>query len=954
MFEKSVEPIKNLIICNPYVEPDKHWQYNKELKKFKLVKGRRPAGFLIATQKNKIVDDPGEFQSLDLVNKIREAVRKWRADGYPNVTNVTKELLTFWNDRTDEEESFFFCQLEAIETIIWITEVLDIKKDDIAIPSDGSEYRRLCTKMATGTGKTIVMAMLIAWQVINKSINSNDGRFSKNILIVAPGLTVKKRLEVLNPSNPNNYFDAFRIVPNSLYERLYESNITIHNWHTITPLEDNKHGVVRKGSESDFAFARRVLEHNSKVIVINDEAHHAYREVSFKQFKKTLIKTTEWIMGLDRIHKAVGIQMCYDFSATPFITTGKNVAEEMLFKWIISDFSLNDAIESGLTKTPRIGIRDDSGKLDKNYKSRFYHMYLDEEVKSNLLQKAKPDEQLPNLVSNAYMILSEDWASTKNMWDKHNKKNHMPQIPPVMVSICNTTATASRVKYSFIEKKIGVDDLSESEHILHIDSTTLRKAEEGFEYGEKNEAEVLRQKNNTIGKAGMPGEKIRNVIAVQMINEGWDAKNVTHILGLRAFSSQLLCEQVVGRGLRRMSYEINPETNLLDPEYVNIFGVPFTFLPHEGNVKEPPDVKLTIMIKPDMTKLEHELSWPNIERVDLSYTSMLTVDWGQIEPLHLRADEISTTVGMAAVLEGKPSPDTMSYIDLENLNKRIRVQTIVFIAARDVYLSIKKSWKGNKKFLLIQVIKLVEEFIRLDKINVAGISENNLRKKITIMFNMQSVVQHVCDAIKEKSIASSHILLNAQHPMKSTGMMRPWYTKRLTDYVKKSHINLAVYDSKWEIATGNELERNNNVMSWVKNNHIGFIIKYAYRGQTHEYYPDFIVRLKNNVMLVLEIKGQDSEQDKAKRKYLKDWINAVNKDGRYGTWAWDVAFHQTEVQGIISKHMKTNATSNVTAKCPACNKFVKKRQLIEKEFGFRMVNGIIRPQSWCRKCRSMS
>jgi len=953
--ENEPKPIKNLIICNPYREPDQHWKYNHGLKKFELKNIRRPAGFLIATKNNKTSDDPGKFQELELVNHIRKRVSKWRGDGYPNITNATRQLLKFWKEREGEENKFFYCQLEAIETLIWCTEARKHEKIGIDIPTDGSRYQRLCVKMATGTGKTVVMAMLIAWQVINKAMYPNDQRFSKNILIVAPGLTVKKRLEVLNPKTPQNYFELFRIIPDALYEKMNEARIVVHNWHTLVPIEVKKHSVVKKGPESNSAFAKRILDNGSKnIIVINDEAHHAYRPIVKSTNTNDKIKTTLWMEGLDKIDMARCIKACYDFSATPFISTGKKAAEEMLFKWIVSDFSLNDAIESGLTKTPRIAVRDDSGEFDSNYKSRFYHLYLDPEVKPNLVKNKKPEEALPDLVTNAYMLLSQDWLKRKITWDAHNKKNKLPLIPPVMVSICNKTNTAARIKYSFVKKTIGVDELSNPEHILHIDTFTLRKAEEKNEIGDaSNEAEWLRIQSNTVGKVGLPGENLRNIIAVQMINEGWDARNVTHIIGLRAFSSQLLCEQVVGRGLRRMSYEVNPETGLLNPEYVNIFGVPFTFLPHEGSNGNGGTGDMLTMIEPEQDKAGHEISWPNLERINYTYTTILKINWREVKTLKLRSDKISTSAGMAEVLEGKPRPDTMTYIDLEKLNKTIRLQTIIFTAAKDVYLDMRDSWVGNMQFLLMQIIKLTEEFIRRGKIEIIN-EKNELRKQVTVLFNMHNVVRHVCNSIKEKNVLSTQILLNPQTPIKSTGMMRTWYTKKQTEFANKNHINLAVYDNSWELATGNEFERNSDVVSWVKNNHIGFVIKYTYKGVPHEYYPDFIIKLKNNVMLVLEVKGQDDDQNRTKRRYLKEWTDAINENGSYGTWSYDVAFHQTEVRGIISKHMKTEVTAKTAARCPSCRKTAVGRQGIEKEFGFRTIGGVIRPQSWCKKCRSLS
>lgn len=942
--------IPNLIICNPYDAPSHHWKYDRSKRKFGLVPKRRPAGFLMASSDSKMFDDPGEFRELEMVNTIRDRVDEWRAKGYPNVTGITRNLLDFWREPTRRENRLFFCQLEAIETLIWLVEAHDSEKQGINIPSDGGKFQRLCCKMATGTGKTVVMAMLIAWQVINKVTYPQDTRFSKNILIMAPGLTVKSRLQVLLPTNDDNIYDQFSIVPEPFWQKLFQGRFKIHNWHTLMPETDAPKSVVKLGPESNTAFSKRILGHDyPNIIVINDEAHHAYRadEKQAKNIaKKELERDRRWIEGLDNIHDSRNIVRCFDFSATPFIPSGKNVTEDTLFEWIVSDFSLSDAIESGLTKTPRIVIRDDSNLFARDYRSRFYHLYRDDEVKPDLNRRAMPHEKLPDLVSNAYILLGQDWIATKKIWDESGSR-----IPPVMISVCNKTETAARVMHSFEKNRFDLPELSTPEHLLHIDSTTINKAEEKDSV-EAGREESLREKVDTVGKQGRPGEQVRNIVAVQMLSEGWDARNVTHIMGLRAFTSQLLCEQVVGRGLRRTSYEIDPETNLFSPEYVNVFGIPFTFLPHEGGDGPPPPPTSTTRIEPDPDKSEHRISWPNIDRIDIGLLPKLSIDWKKIKPLKLQSDGVSLTAGMAQVLAGKPHVDKMTEIDLRELDGEIRLQRVIFLAARDVYDTIQPGWNGNKEILLAQIVKLTDGFIRSDKVLVTDVLDDVLRTKMTILFNMQKVVSSIYKAITDSSVTSRNILLNTIKPIKSTADMRPWYTKKPAEHTTKSHINMAVYDSRWEMSTGQELERNRNVVSWVRNDHIGFGIKYMYNGILHDYWPDFLIHLKNNITLVLEIKGADSDQNRAKRGQLEEWVDVVNEDGRYGTWAWDVAFHPSEVRGIIAKHSKTNASAVEDVKCPRCGATAGSRQETEKLFGFRNIDGLVRPQSWCKKCRS--
>ncbi len=541
--------INQLIINSPYKEPSHYWSYDRETRSFTLKEGRRPAGYVIASENSKSFDDPGVFIEIPLVNTIRPRVRTWREAGFPGVTGITKRLLEHWhNPEEREHRRFFFCQLEAIETLIWLTEAAESEKVGIEIPSDGGLFKRLCSKMATGSGKTIVMAMLIAWQVLNKITYPHDTRFSRHIFVVAPGLTVKNRLQVLMPSGLGNYYDEFNIVPQALFEKLRQGKVLIQNWHALNWETEEKiakkKGVDKRGAKSNEAYVREILgelatSHN--MVVINDEAHHAWRipaESKVKGVKKEDIEeATKWIGGLDRIHEARGILTCYDFSATPFAPSGKTNSEEALFGWNISDFGLNDAIESGLVKTPRVVIRDDGVPDAKTYKSKLYHIY--EWVKDDLNRKAAEEyEPLPDLVTNGYYLLGKDWLETAKSWQKTGLKT-----PPVMITVANRTETAARIKYAFDRRKIRIEELCVPERTLHIDSRVLEMAEsqeeataieESLEDGQEDEpthklskkeqAELLRQTVDTVGQPGKPGEGIQKVISVGMLSEGWDAR----------------------------------------------------------------------------------------------------------------------------------------------------------------------------------------------------------------------------------------------------------------------------------------------------------------------------------------------------------------------------------------------------------------------------------------------
>lgn len=925
--------IDELIKNSPYKEPKYFWSYDRESRLFELEEGRRPAGYVIASESSKAFDDPGIFIEIPLVNLIRGRVKAWRENPdhpYAGITGITRQLLVHWNnpEERDSHRRLFFCQLEAIETLIWLLEAPDSEKVGIDIPSDGGTFNRVCSKMATGGGKTIVMAMLIAWQILNKVTYPQDSRFSKYVFVVAPGLTVKNRLQVLIPSSDGNYYDEFSLIPIGLKDKLRLGKVRVRNWHTLNWDSEEKlakkKSVDKRGVKSNEAYVREVLgdmANASNLVVINDEAHHAWRipaESKVKGVKKDeLEEATIWVSGLDRIHTARDILACYDFSATPFAPSGKKSSEEALFGWIVSDFGLNDAIESGLVKTPRVVIRDDGVPDAKTYKSKLYHIYNDPDVKDDLNRKAEDYETLPDLVINAYYLLGKDWLETKEAWDNAGFKT-----PPVMISVANRTETAARIKYAFDHKKIRIDQLCIPDQILHIDSKVLDLAESQEEMipsdepleeeetpdestrklSKKDLAERLRQTVGTVGQIGKSGEQIQKVISVGMLSEGWDAKTVTHIMGLRAFSSQLLCEQVVGRGLRRTSYEVNSETGLFEPEYVNIFGVPFTFLPHEGTEGPPPPPPTPkTKIEPLLEKQQYEISWPNIIRINHAYKPTLILEMKKVKPLELDASKTVKLAELAPVIDGKPDMTRISEIDLEDLGRTFRWQKVIFETARDIYDQMQPNWKGNKEFLLAQLIRLVEEFLASDKIIIDPplFYQDDLRRRILLTLNMNKVVQHIWEAIRFENTEMIVPVFDRDKPIRSTGGMPTWYTGKPCESTQKSHINYCVLDSTWEASEAFELDQNPKVEAWVKNDHLGFEILYIFQGVVHKYRPDFIIQLKKDSYLVLETKGQDSQQDKTKREFLGEWVKAVNGHKGFGKWAWAVSKKPGELKRII-------------------------------------------------------
>jgi len=758
-----------------------------------------------------------------LVNQIRQRVDEWREADYPGITTVTRRLLEHWTDASARDHAFYFCQIEAIETLIWHVEAASEFKQGIAVPGDGGAWERLCSKMATGSGKTAVMAMIVTWQVLNALAYPKRSKdFSKTIFIVAPGLTVKERLQVLHPGHPGNCYDEFSLCPNDAQrQKLNQVELLIENWHRLMPLKEVDRSVVKKGAESDEAYVRRVLGKLSgykDLLIINDEAHHAYRQraevkVSKKEAEELgidLDEATRWIEGLDRIHKMRRIIRCFDLSATPFAPSGKTSTESALLEWVVSDFGLNDAIEAGLVKTPRVVIRDSALPNAQTYRSKLYHLYREPDVSDDLNRRgAQPHESLPQIVQAAYTLLGADWRAAMLDWQAAGHAS-----PPVMLTVCNRTETAARIEHYFRHGKAYWPELAAPNKTLRVDSKVLDKAEMG-EAASSDKAyeavlqgileaanipeskkedlrnlkkeELLRAIVDNVGKRGTAGQDLQNVISVAMLSEGWDAKNVTHIMGLRAFTSQLLCEQVIGRGLRRVSYDkekiVCPdgvERELFIPEYVNVFGVPLSiFQDGEGGGEPPPPPKPSKQIEVLKERNELEISWPNVLRVDVVVKPKLTVDWSKMPVLEIDPAQIHVSTDLVPALGDAANMSQAVSIDLEKMPDEFRQQRLLFVAAQRAFAQINHGFSGSRELLLYQLVRLVEEFFETDRLVIPTLfHQEPLRKRILIALSMDVIVQHVLTQVQQQNTEFIEPVFDEEYPIGSTGRMRTWYSTK--------------------------------------------------------------------------------------------------------------------------------------------------------------------------------
>lgn len=913
--------VDNPIINSPFEEPGQYWVYEEGQPVLK--QGRRPAGYYLKARtrgpQGALLAE--EFVPLDLVNDIRARVKKWRQAGYPNVTPVTRRLLHHWN-LPERERRLFFCQREAAETVIWLVEAPPVETQGMVIPKDepidpesiAKGYKaltRYALKMATGAGKTVVMGMLVAWSVLNKIANPQDRRFSDAVLIVCPNRTIRERLQVLLPWHPKNYYRQFDLVPPGLQEHLQQGKFQIINWHLFQPKDDSRtRSVLKRGVEGDAAFCRRVLKDlgsKQNILVINDEAHHAYRPAPLDGELRGRLsaaeiqareEATEWVSGLDRINAVRGINFCADFSATPFYIKGSGYEEGLPFSWVVSDFSLVDAIESGIVKIPRVPVDDNTGDLIPRYFRlwEWINRQLPASERQTARRRAKPESVLRE-AEGALATLSSEWRETFRAFREKSP------VPPVLIVVCDNT-DLSKLVYDHIARGNVLPELenrSDQEVTLRIDTKLLAEAESVAE-GEtrKEAAERLRKMVDTVGKTGWegegdpPGKEIRCVVSVGMLTEGWDAQNVTQILGLRAFTSQLLCEQVVGRGLRRMNYD-----DFSEPEYVDVYGIPFEVIPVKKkpvSCPEGPRVSTLIRALPERKHLE--ITFPRVEGFVFDVRQRIRVNLTDLPYLKIDpASEPTEVVAKPAAgyRVGRPDrlgPGVEVVHDRNPFHREKRLQASVYEIAAEITNRLKerRSDYGARHLLFPQVLRIVWEYLE-ERVVVADASVP--LEEVALLKYKQQIVDRLLQAIEPDTEAGEPPVLPVIERFRPVGSTSEvlFRTVRPAVGTVKSHVSHVVLDApKWEHSVAYELERLPEVVAYVRNDHLDFTVPYEWQGVRHEYRPDYLARLKHpnggEIKVVIEVKGFATEKDRQKEAAARRWVQAVNRHGEFGRWAF--------------------------------------------------------------------
>lgn len=863
---------------------------------------------------------------------------------------------------------------------------------------------RLALKLATGAGKTTVMAMLIAWQTINAVRYSGSKQFTRGFLVVAPGLTIKDRLSVLEPNHPDNYYSTRELVPTDLLDDLKKAKIVITNYHAFKLRErlelskggkqllKGRTGDDLKTTETEGQMVQRVMPDlmgMKNVLVINDEAHHCYREKpardedfidgqgnalegeDLKAAKERAKKENEaarlWISGLEIVKRKLGLTGVIDLSATPFFLAGSGYREGTLFTWTMSDFSLMDAIECGIVKLPRVPIADNIPNADQPmFRDLWKHIGKKMPKAGRSKGVVLDPNSLPVPLMSALEALYGHYVKTYELWQQART-----EVPPCFIVVCNNTAS-SKLVFDYISgwQQPGNDGTSQLQgarlplfsnydeygnayptpRTLLIDSEQLEAGDaldDNFRAFASDEIErfrreliertgdsraganlsdqeLLREVMNTVGKAGRLGGGIRCVVSVAMLTEGWDANNVTHVLGARAFGTQLLCEQVLGRALRRLSYEIREEgedAGKFAVEYADVFGIPFDFTAQAVATKPQPP-KPTIQVKavrPERDSLE--IRFPRVtgyrvelpdERLEAAFTDDST--------LVLTPELVGATETQASGIIG-----AQVNMNLVHTGDVRHSQVLYELTSHLVLHKWREPGEGPQLQLFGQLKRVANEWLK-NHLDCRG-QTYPAQLKYKVLADL--ACDRITDAITRRFQGERPVLalLDPYNPTGSTAHVRfnTSKTDRWLARADKSHVNWVILDSDWEGEFCRVAEAHPQVVAYVKNHNLGLEVPYHHLGEAHRYLPDFIVLVDDGhrpddlLHLIVEIKGYRGEDAKEKASTMKTyWVPGVNHLGTHGRWAFaefcDVYEIQANFAAKVESQFGTMIASAVNGK----------------------------------------
>ena len=982
------------ILNSPYERPAQHWELDENRRPtHKALEGRRPADFITPIPPPRrqsreqramefdaraaaLGDDGQQYELIAIINNLRQQLEEWRKLPDPRqwrVTSTTEHLLEHWRHHQFGAIRPFFCQVEAVEAVIWLTEVAPtLGKDarkiieylESANRAANLDLSRLALKLATGAGKTTVMAMLIAWQTLNAARHRNSSKFTRGFLVVTPGITIRDRLRVLQPNDPDSYYKSRELAPQSMLGDLRQAKIVIANYHAFKlrkkielakgnrRLLQGRTGAELDTLETEGQMLRRVMPElmgMKNIMAFNDEGHHCYRERPPDESEEAELQGEEeqeveenreaarvWISGLETAQRKLGLSRIIDLSATPFFLRGSGYAEGTLFPWTLCDFSLMDAIECGIVKLPRVPVADNIPSEDMPmYRNLWKHISSEMPRARHGRGRAKAASldplSLPVKLKTALEALYGNYEKVFKQWQEAGI-----QVPPCFIVVCNNTAT-SKLVYDYIagfyrEGENGAKRLENGRLALFrnfdehnnpyprprtvlIDSKQLESGEvleknfrdiaadeiERFRRervertGDPKQADnisdqdLLREVMNTVGKEDRLGEQIRCVVSVSMLTEGWDANTVTHVLGVRAFSTQLLCEQVVGRALRRQSYDLN-EDNLFNVEYADVFGIPFDFTDAGGAVSAPtPPPRLTVRVHAIISERDAcEIRFPKVKGYHVEPPrEELAAKFNDDSTLELTPELVGATITRNEGIVGEGVELTLERLEA------YRANTIAYHLTKHLLETRWRDEEGNPKLYL---------FGQLKRIALQWLDNHLVCKGNTYPAQLlyKELAEMACERL-HLGIVAAHIgerpvvvILDPYNPMGSTADVdfptsKPTYE---TD-ARFCHVNKVACDSGWEAEFCRMIESHPQARAYVKNQGLDFTVPYRDGPIARDYLPDFIVLVNDGhgeddcLRLVVEVKGYRNENAKVKKETMENyWIPGVNRLGGYGRWAF--------------------------------------------------------------------
>ncbi|MFC4799453.1 BPTD_3080 family restriction endonuclease [Neobacillus sp. GCM10023253] len=1002
------------ILNSPYEYPSRHWELDEQGQPtHRIIEKRRSAEFITPIPKPRkrkdiveqaqLIFDEGlglstleqQYDPTSMINAVRRHVDEWRKRPNPNTWQVTPEtarLLQHWRNHKFSGMRPFFCQVEAAETAIWLTEVApktgkigkQFLEHLVNVNQEANpDLMRLALKLATGAGKTTVMAMLIAWQTINAVRRPTSKKYTRGFLIVAPGLTIRDRLRVLQPNDPDSYYRSRELVPNDMLSTIERAKIVITNYHSFKLREKVQIPKATRSLlegrneeintlETEGQMLQRVMPElmgMKNIFVINDEAHHCYREKVQQEVeelkgddKEEAEKNNEaarlWISGLEAVNRKIGITNVIDLSATPFFLRGSGYAEGTLFPWTMSDFSLMDAIECGIVKLPRVPVADNipGGEMPK-FRNLWEHIRTRMPKKGRGKANTLDPLSLPVELLTALEALYGHYEKTYELWKENGIK-----VPPCFIVVCNNTST-SKLVYDYISgfQRQNDDGSTMLENgrlklfrnfddqgnpiarprTLLIDSEQLESGDAldnnfremaadaiqrfrneiiertgDFRQADKlTDQDLLREVMNTVGKEDRLGESIRCVVSVSMLTEGWDANTVTHVLGVRAFGTQLLCEQVIGRALRRQSYDLNEE-GLFNIEYADVLGIPFDFTA-KPVIAPPQPPRKTVHVKavrPERDSLE--IIFPRVEgyRVELPQERLSAVfDADSI--LELTPEIVGPSITKNAGIIGEDVDLSLRHLE------KVRQSTLIYhLTKRLLYTKWRDQGEAPKLHLFGQLKSITKQWLddclvckadtfpaQLMFQELADIACN----RITSGINRALVGERPINAILDPYNPSG----STKNVNFNTSKINRWETDP-----RRCHINWVILDSDWEAEFCRVAESHPLVKSYVKNHNLGFEVPYRYGSQQKKYIPDFIVLVDDGhgeddlLRIIVEIKGYRGEDAKEKKTTMDlYWIPGVNNLGQYGRWAFAEFTQVYEIEADFEAKVRSEFNKMITS-----------------------------------------